>query len=208
MHSFDFPTDVTTLTGDRQDYLAYINNRYFSICQNQRVLEIGPFSGDHSKLIINNAPSYFETIEGDAKSARKLSNITGIDNVIHNDVIIELQENSKQFDVCVCLGVLYHLHSPLNLIELIINKCQPKYLLLDCVTAPHPLVFLDEVPNKPGNCQTVKEWKSCKLNFVIPFFIYNQSLHNMGYKLELVNKQAVSYFSKSNGWTALWKLKE
>jgi hypothetical protein len=137
-----------------------------------------------------------------------LSNITGIDNVIHNDVIIELQENSKQFDVCVCLGVLYHLHSPLNLIELIINKCQPKYLLLDCVTAPHPLVFLDEVPNKPGNCQTVKEWKSCKLNFVIPFFIYNQSLHNMGYKLELVNKQAVSYFPKSGGWTALWKLKE
>ena len=208
MHVFDFPADVTTLIGDRQDYFAFIDRRYFSICQNQKVLEIGPFSGEHSRLIIKNAPSYFETIEGHAESARRLSNIIGIDNVVHNDVIIELQDNSKQFDVCVCLGVLYHLHSPLHLIELIINKCSPKYLLLDSVTAPHPLIFLDEFPNDPGACQTVKDWKSCKLNFVIPFFIYNQSLYNMGYKLELVNKQAVSWFPKSNGWTAMWKLQE
>jgi SAM-dependent methyltransferase len=208
MHPFDFPADVITLTGNCQDYFAFINNKYFSICQNQRVLEIGPFGGKHSKLIINNAPSYFETIEGDAENARKLSNIIGIDNIIHNDVIVELQENSKQFDVCVCFGVLYHLHSPLHLIELIINKCQPRYLLLDCVMAPHPLVFLDESINTPGNCQTVKEWKSCKLNLVIPFFIYNQSLYNMGYKLELVNQQTVSWRPKSNGWTAMWKLQE
>ena len=208
MHSFDFPIDTITITGNKTDYFSFINKTYFPICKNQRVLEIGAAFGDHSKLIATQSPSYFEIVEGDATHAKKLEKILTIDKVIHNDIILELQENSKPFDVCICLGVLYHLHSPLNLLELIINKCQPKYILLDCVAAPHPLVFHSEIINRPGNCQTVDNWKSCKLNFVVPFFIYNQSLHNMGYQLELANKQAISWFPKINGWTALWKLKE
>jgi hypothetical protein len=208
MHPFDFPIDTVTIDGNRSDYYSFINHTYFPICKDQRVLEIGAFLGDHSKLIATQSPSYFEIVEGDANCVKKLEKILTIDKVIHNDIILELQENSKPFDVCICLGVLYHLHSPLNLLELIINKCQPKYILLDTVTAPHPLVFEPEIINQPGNYQTIDNWKSCELNFVVPFFIYNQSLYNMGYQLELANKQAISWFPKSNGWTALWKLKE
>lgn len=208
MHSFDFPIDTITITGNKTDYFSFINKTYFPICKNQRVLEIGAFNGDHSKLIVQHTPVYFEIIEGNASVIKRLENIPKIDKVIHNDVMIQLQENSKQFDVCICLGVLYHLHSPLHLLELMVNKCQPKHILLDCVTAVHPLVFHSEIMNLPGNCQTVVGWKSCELNFVVPFFIFNTSLHNMGYQLELANKQAVSWLPKSNGWTALWKLKE
>ena len=208
MHPFDFPTDVITLSGDQTDYFTFIDRQYFSVCKNNKVLEIGPFHGKHSELIVNHAPSYFEIVEGDVTAVNQLLKIPGIDKVVHNDVIIELQENPKHFDVCICLGVLYHLHSPLHLLELMINKCQPNYLMLDCVTAPHPLVFLNERVNESGNCQTVSNWKSCNFNFIVPFFIYNESLHNMGYQLSFVNKQSVSWFSKSNGWTALWKLKE
>jgi hypothetical protein len=208
MNPFDFPTDVLTLNGDQKDYFKFIDDQYFSVCKSSRVLEIGPHCGSHSKLIINHTPSYFEIVEGDAAAVNNLLKIPGIDKVVHNDVMIELQKNTKHFDVCICLGVLYHLHSPLHLLELMINKCQPSYLLLDCVTAPYPLIFLNEYTNTPGNCQTVINWKSCNLNFVVPFFIYNKSLHNMGYQLSFVNKQSVSWLPKNNGWTALWKLKE
>jgi 2-polyprenyl-3-methyl-5-hydroxy-6-metoxy-1,4-benzoquinol methylase len=208
MHPFDFPTDTITVTGNQSDYFSFIDKTYFPICKNQQVLEIGPADGAHSTLITKQLPSYFEVVEGDANCIKSLEKISKIDKVVHNDIILELQKNSKKFDVCICLGVLYHLHSPLNLLELIVNKCQPKYILLDCATAPHPLVFNTEIINKTGQCQTVNDWKSCQLNFVAPFFIFNQSLHNIGYQLELANKQAVSWFPKSNGWTALWKLKE
>ena len=208
LFNFHFPIDTVTIDGNQSDYYSFINHTYFSICKDQRVLEIGAFFGDHSKLIATQSPSYFEIVEGDASVIERLENIPKIDKVIHNDIILELQENSKPFDVCICLGVLYHLHSPLHLLELMVNKCQPKFILLDTVEAPYPLVFEPEIINRPGNCQTIDNWKSCKLNFVVPFYIYNQSLHNMGYQLESVNKQAVSWFPKSNGWTALWKLKE
>jgi SAM-dependent methyltransferase len=208
MHPFDFPSDIVTITGSKSDYYSFIDKTYFSICKDNRILEIGPFSGHHTELIVQHRPAYVEVVEGDAGAIKTLKKNTKIDKIIHNDIMLELQTNFKQFDVCICLGVLYHLHSPLHLLELIINKCQPNYILLDCVTAPHPLVFLKEPINSPGNGQTVNGWKSCELNFVVPFFIFNQSLHSMGYQLELANKQAVSWFPKSNGWTALWKLKE
>jgi SAM-dependent methyltransferase len=208
MHPFDFPSDIVTITGSRSDYYSFIDKTYFPICKDKRILEIGPASGQHTKLIVQHTPAYVEVVEGDARNVEWLEKNSKIDKIIYNDIMLELQENSKQFDVCICLGVLYHLHSPLHLLELIINKCQPNYILLDCVTAPHPLVFENEYINRPGNLQTVNGWKSCKLNFVVPFFIFNQSLHSMGYQLGSANKQAVSWFPKSNGWTALWKLKE
>jgi SAM-dependent methyltransferase len=208
MHVFDFPSDIVTITGSKSDYYSFIDKTYFPICKDKRILEIGPNLGRHTELIVQHTPAYVEVVEGDARCVKFLEKNSKIDKIIHNDIMLELQESSKQFDVCICLGVLYHLHSPLHLLELIINRCQPDYILLDCVTAPHPLVFEPEITNQLGNCQTVDNWKSCKLNFVVPFFIFNQSLHVMGYRLESANKQAVSWFPKSNGWTALWKVKE
>jgi hypothetical protein len=34
-------------------------------------------------------------------------------------------------DVVVCFGVLYHLHSPLHLLELIVNKSKPTTVMLE-----------------------------------------------------------------------------
>jgi len=208
MHPFDFPSDIVTLTGNQADYYSFVNDTYFPICKDQRVLEIGPNVGWHSAYIAKQSPSYFEVVESDTRCIKTLNNIPTINKVVHNDILLELQANSKQFDVCICLGVLYHLHSPLYLLELIVNKYQPKFILLDNVTAPHPLVFKSENVNQYGSYHTIDNWKTCQLNFVVPFFICNQSLHAMGYQLETANKQTVAWFPKSNGWTALWKLKE
>jgi hypothetical protein len=206
MHPFDFPADVTTLTGDRQDYFAFINSRYFSICQNQKVLEIGPFNGDHSKLIAAHQPSYFECVEGDPACKTKLESIPGIGKVTIGD--IWLKQDPQPFDVVICFGVLYHHHSPLHLLELLVNLNAPNYILLDCVTAEHPLAFIKESTNIAGTRQIIPGWKHCGINLKAPFFIINQSLDNMGYNLVQAHKLQCNYFPKSNGWVALWELKE
>jgi hypothetical protein len=204
MNNFNFAPDTPMVTGDQNDYFSYISEKYFWICKDHSVLEIGPNSGLHSKFIGEADPKYFEVIEGNEAEYNTLVNIPGIDKITINDALLELQQQ-KLFDVCICLGVLYHLHSPLHLLELLVNNCQPKYIMLDNISLASTDIYLQpEKINMPGNAQTVKNWKSCQLSFVLPFPVYNESLYNMGYDLQLANYQSVSWFPKSNGWTALW----
>jgi SAM-dependent methyltransferase len=207
MTEYNFPANTRTITGSYDEYLKFVADTYFPICQGQRVLEIGPFFGDHSKLIVDHAPRYFEVVEGYRNAAKQLKNIPGINQVTCNDIVHELSNYSKTFDVCICLGVMYHLHSPLHLLELIVNKCQPNYIILDStnLSTLQP-TYADEVDNEMGNRQTIKKWKSCQLNICVPFHLFNQSLYRMGYQLLLVDQIAVLSQSKSNSWMAMWKL--
>lgn len=90
--------------------------QYFSICKNKTVLEIGPNDGHHTKLISKQTPKYLELIEPAAVDGLKF--INGIDKILVNDVFFILSEKHP-VEVVVCCGVLYHLHCPLYLLELI-----------------------------------------------------------------------------------------
>jgi hypothetical protein len=208
--TYDLPANTRTVVGDWDEYLKFVADTYFPVCQGKRVLEIGPLGGDHSKLIVKHAPSYFEVVEGWKGAIKQLLNIPGINQVTHNDIMHELSDHPKQFDVCVCLGVMYHLHSPLYLLELMVNKCQPTCIILDSTHLNTKLTtYADEDDNQPGNRQTTKRWKSCKLNICVPFHLFNQSLHRMGYQLELVDLIAVGPGqTKQDSWMAMWKLQK
>lgn len=206
MHPYDFKNNTTVISGSIADYYNNIDKHYFGVCSNSSVLEIGPFNGYHSKLIASHRPSYFECIEGNPSCKSVLESIPGIDKVIIDD--IWLKRDQQPFDVVICFGVLYHHHSPLHLLELIVNLNTPKYILLDCVTAEHPLAFLKEDVNLPGARQVRPNWKHCGTNLKAPFFIINQSLDNMGYNLVQAHKLQTDWFPKSNGWVALWEAKE
>ena len=207
MHPYDVLTNHTAVTGSKSEYLEYINKHYLHVCKKSRVLELGPAPGDHSKLIIKNNPSYLELIEGDSRAIDNLKLINGVDYVLCDDIMIALQ-STQNFDVVVCFGVLYHLHSPLHLLELIVNNCSPKHILLDSVHAAHPLVFAHEEPNLYGNVQYRLGWKGSKMNFVIPFFIINWALSNMGYTLINADNLKIDCFTKSNSWVGLWQQQE
>ena len=208
MHPYDVLTNQEAVTGSKLEYLEYLNKYYFHVCEKSRVLELGPWSlADHSKLIIKNNPSYLELIEGDSSAVDILRLIKGIDNVLCDDIMIALQ-SPKNFDVVVCFGVLYHLHSPLHLLELIVNNCRPKHILLDSVHASHPLVFAHEEPNVHGNVQYRTGWRGSGMNFVVPFFIINWALSNMGYTLIKADNLNIDFFTKSNSWVGLWQQQE
>lgn len=196
------------------DYHTLLESRYLNICKNKKVLELGPGQGNYTKFIIKNNPAYLEVIEGYLPHIDDLKKIDGIDNVVFDDAMLNLQQK-KSFDVVVLFGLLYHLHSPLHLLELIVNNCNPEYLIMDSVNGPVdrpvPLEILvgDETTNVVGNAQTRKDWRSTQLKFVVVFDIFDRALKNLGYtRIQHHQLQIDGYVPKSKSWLALWKLND
>ena len=202
MHPYDFPLHTESVTGNMHDYFDFVNKNYFEICKGRRILEVGPLFGEHTKLIANHNPNYLECVEGNPQMSSYLEKIPCAKVVIDD---IWLNSMSKLFDIVVCFGVLYHHHSALHLLELFVNLNDPEYIMLDCVTAEHPLAYLPEQISLIGSRAVRPNWKHCGVNFKPPFFVCNMALINMGYKLEKVNKLQSTWVPKSNGWVARWK---
>jgi hypothetical protein len=201
MHPFDHNPDSTqTITGSWNDWANRIDENYLSVCKNKTVLEIACGSGNISRYIVDQTPKSLILIDlGVEKSPVPETNtIKFISDDVHQWLPM-----SPTIEVVVCFGFLYHLHSPLHLLELIVNYCDPKTIILDNVVAPHPLAFNKEINNRPGQ-RYVKEWKYCPFNMPTPFFIINQSLDHMGYKLDKSHHLRCEPFPKSNGWVASW----
>ena len=188
------------------EYLILMSDEYFSICQSKSVIEIGPFNGIHTKLITKHDPQYLELIEPDTKKLEELKLISGVDNLIVDDAFFVLKDKHPA-DVVVCCGVLYHLHSPLYLLELITNHCNPEYIILDCATDQKSISFLREADNIPGNRQLMSTWRSAGYNLVAPFNIVNQSMNNMGYTFIKKHEfgEDIEWKPKENFWVGLWK---
>ena len=186
------------------EYLAFMSD-YFIVCEDKTVLEIGPNDGVHTKLIIGHSPKYLELIEPYAAAANNLKLINNVDRVIIDDVFFVLSEKYP-VDVVVCCGVLYHLHSPLYLLELITNNCNPEYIILDCTIDQKNIGFLIEEDNKVGSRQLISNWRSAGYNLVAPFTIIEQSMKNMGYELiKQDNIGSCEFKSKENFWVGLWR---
>ena len=195
----------TNIINNKKDYFSLLDKEYFKFCKGKTVLELGPHSGYHSKMIINHAPAYFKVIEGDRKYKAGLEKL-GINEVIIDDLNFALLP-PKQFDIVICFGVLYHLHNSLHILELIINNNKPELVFLDCVEDSEVIMPLPEKPNLTGNRQLRSNWKHCGLNLVLPYNVINQAMTNMGYSLHRLDKLLCQdFFTKSNSWLAIWKL--
>lgn len=201
--------DITTqsiLEFDHVDrYYDFCEQEYFQHCRAATVLQL---SGGHSQKILSQKPKNIKIIEGNERVAKQEKSIDGVDTVVIDDMMMALKHR-ELFDIVICLGVLYHLHSPLHLLELIVNNCQPSKIILDCVLAPKNLSFDTEIPNVAGSNQTRLGWRSCNLNLVVPFLTYLQAMDQLGYELKKVDRiQVKNYFPKSNSWMALWEIKK
>jgi SAM-dependent methyltransferase len=205
---FEILPGAKQVTGSWDRYLALLDS-CFDICRDKKVLELGPLHGGHTKLIAKQNPKYLEVIEPDPQNIVELQKISEIDKIVCGDAVMELMA-PKHFDVVVCFGLLYHLHSPLHLLEMIVNNCGPKYLMLDCVFTDSHISVLPEYVNQLGARQIPKNWKSCNVNIVLPFWTYQQCLEQMGYKLSYSYTLNIDgqKNSKSNSWFATWISKE
>jgi len=91
--------------------------------EDKTVLEIAPLTGLHSELINSCVPKSHATVDPQFKPTFKGT---------LNDYINSGEYQT--FDVVTCMGVLYHLHSPLHMLEQIINHCKPRTLIIETFT--------------------------------------------------------------------------
>ena len=201
MNPYEHPTDTKIISGNYQNWINQIEHHYLNrLTVNDSVLEIASGPADISK-VINQKVKDLTMLDSDVNSDR----ITGVE-FINQDAFFWLP-TAPQFDVVVCFGLIYHIHDGLRLLEMIVNYCKPKKIILDSVVAPHPLAFTYEELNTPGNRNIPKNWKCAPFNMNVPFHIFNQSLDFMGYTLNETHLIKCDFFSKSNSWVAEWEIK-
>jgi SAM-dependent methyltransferase len=205
--------DHASFLGTYAQYLDLIESNYFTICKDQHVLEIGALNGHHSELICKNHPSKFEVIEPNKSLAStELQQINGIDNIIIDDALLALS-NPHPCDVVVCFGVLYHLHSPIHLLELIVNHCQPKFIMLDSVgkfneNGSYQNYWADENVNQLGTRQVRPGFRFSGLTVMCNGDTFQLVMNRLGYSLLTSNDLCLTDFpSKHNSWIAMWQRK-
>lgn len=169
------------------NYLYQIQE-IFQVIENKTVLEIGPYAGNHTYFLREFKPKSITLVEPNYEQGVKaLQDKYPNCEVIHDDIMLYL-EHERKFDVVMCFGVLYHLHSPIHLLELIANRCDPEYILLETTTgkALHEnhddsAAYVSEDDNTPGNRYTVNNWKSAKMSMSVAQPVIDNALVNLGY---------------------------
>ena len=186
--------------GNRYDYAwanvdnewkNYINfleiNEIFSICENRDIIELASNDSWHSRLILKYNPKSLTCIEPDSFFKDSLTELTNdFNNVKYfcgtaNDFY---NTPSTSADVVVCTGLLYHLSSPLHLIEQIINRSTPNFLIIETTSSPAiDISITPEIINANGNSH-----KDKNIEVMIPWCIgindttYINILKSVGYK--------------------------
>ena len=167
---------------------------YFQICAGKSVLEIGPFNGHITPLYVDIADK-IEMVEPNPVTLEYLQQTFPQATLVWDDIFAYLK-TPKEFDVVVCLGVLYHLHSPIQLLEQLVNDVKPKYMLLDTSAIDHKIegphgdyyhlgLGFEDV-NKPGNFYTKPgkpDQRTAKLNLTaFGPNVVTLAMSNLGYR--------------------------
>jgi 2-polyprenyl-3-methyl-5-hydroxy-6-metoxy-1,4-benzoquinol methylase len=148
---------------------------------NRRVLEIAPMDGWFTEEILKFSEKV-SVVEYDPKSCLTLRNV--FDNRIKlfkEDAHEFVRKSGLEFETVVVYGFLYHSHSPLSVIEDIVNNISPDCVLLETWESNTPIAIKDEIINERGHLWVKK--KTCKLSITINEEYYKKALSNLGYRL-------------------------
>ena len=192
-----------------EDYLNTVEP-FFKICKNKEILEIGPFQGHHTELIKKNNPKSLTLVEANTDIISSLQHRFPEYKVVNKD-IFEFVENVNSFDIVVCCGVLYHFHSPIYLLEKIVNNNNPEYVIIESVFRESISyngtigTMNDENDNTPGARYVNK--KSAKINIVYSVEVVEKAMSNLGYSVELKQQINSKLLSKKDTTFLIFKQK-
>lgn len=109
-------------------YLDWSYKEFFSgIPVGSNVIEIGPGYGFHSQLIQKQKPTHHRVIEPGVYEIERLKDI-GCEVITKH--YQDFYSERRPADVVVCCGVLYHILTPLDLIEKITNLSRPDKIII------------------------------------------------------------------------------
>jgi len=169
-----------------EKYFDVVRSEFFNcISSESNVLEIGPFDGWFSELILQKNPNTLCLVEPNKISANNLK------KKFHDNSRVSIFENSifdcidqftlKQFDVIIIFGLMYHLASPFDLLEKVVNKLSPKYICIDNPSGTTEQISLTpEIVNEPGN--RFDQNKTVGFSINLPEKVLVQAMNNLNYK--------------------------
>lgn len=187
-------------------YHDFINAEFFWDLGNKHVLEIGAFSGAQTQAILRNNVGKLTVVEPNSKGAHMLGlKYPGI-KIIEAD-IFDVYNSELPCDVVVCLGLLYHLHSPLYLLECIANKSNPKVIIMDNQHCDFlgQQGMLPETSNIPGNMHAQRTVVPFAVAY--PFPDIRRAMTALGYEMTKYHElgQFPEIKQKSSSWMARWE---
>ena len=186
-------------------YFHLLTWEYFHLCTDKTVLEIGPLHGEHSKLILKKEPRGLDLLDIDPDVCKRLMSLTShkdLKNIICAD-IMQFLEREYLVDVVVCMGLIHHLHSPINLLELIVNATKAKTIILDGVVSDHIMYYDDELGYEYTRFNRLE--RKTNLSLILPFNEINRFMSLLGYKLLKHENISVPDFWKENFWLGIWE---
>lgn len=160
----------------------FIDRNFLQVCQDRTVLEVGCFDGWITKRVVTHNPQHLVLLESNKHAVdvvtEKFPNATVIHGDMHDDIDLK---KVGPVDVALVLGVLYHSHAPLHMLEELVNCCDPATIILDNM---HPrLAWAEEKINDPGMRYVVNERKTCNIVLNIDNEITVKAMNNLGYRL-------------------------
>jgi hypothetical protein len=167
-----------------QDTWQYIDDNFLHVCRDKSVVEIGPFDGWISERIMNHQPRQLILIEARKQSVDQLRSNPKLKSckVLLGDMHYDLNQVG-QVDVAIVMGVIYHSHAPLLMLEELVNQCNPQSILLD--NPGQILNWHKESVNDPGMRHTVSDRKTCGIVITINEDIIVTAMKNLGYALHI-----------------------
>lgn len=192
MTEISVPTNNLSSDPDRRNFYSYspdvlrlltaVSDRFFDKFQNQHILEIGPATGWFTHALLESGAGALTLIESNPDFVLELEHKFNQDSrvkIILDDVTRFLSR-PVNFDTVVCLGVIYHFGSPIDLIERIVNYVAPHHILLD--SPDQPLALVRE-GRSLGDRRSVLDYRYSDYSITIPIDIQKGILQDFGYTL-------------------------
>lgn len=185
-------------------YTQYIKENYFYICNNKQVIEFGTNIGHHTKLLLEMGARQITCVEPNKYDLEfEIYNHPSI--VKYNGTLNDYYNYTKTLttkstvDVVVCMGLLYHLHSPLYALEQIINYSRPKYLIIESIlTEPTYTQIHYEPYDTNGHAFSDKGVSyPIGVNLRISFDAINSAILTTNYKLIKKSEHPNEFFTPS-----------
>ena len=165
-----------------QDTWQYISDHFLHLCRDKSVIEIGPYDGWISEHIMSHVPQSLTLIEAREQSVETLRLNPKLKscNILLGDMHYDLDQVGA-VDVAIVMGVIYHSHAPLLLLEELVNRCDPQTIILDNPAK----VFrwtLEEV-NSLGMRHTTGNRKTCGIVITMSEDMIVTAMNHLGYRL-------------------------
>jgi len=163
-----------------QTIVGFLNKNFFSLCRGKVTAEIGCFEGHLTEHILSHNPSELILLEASALSSKIVQQKFPQCKSILGDMHLDFNKVG-QVDVVFLLGVIYHSHAPLHILEEMVHYSNPQTVIID---NPGTGEFvIDEIPNLPGMRYITDGRKSCNLCSLINEEVIIKAMKNLGYNL-------------------------